>query len=531
MFNRTLQAPTWNAQTSLTKIFPAPRRGWIRNESLASSKPEGAEVLDNFFPTSEGARLRKGSLKHATLAAAATHLTVYDAGTSSKMFAADATSIYDVASPADPDVAVTAAVTGQTGGDYCSFQVATTGGEFLLMFNGEDLHRVYDGSAWAQNTPAITGVSSADISHGWKFKSFVFMVQKGTMDAWYLPAGAIGGAATVFPLGGVFQNGGSLLFGTTWSQDSGAGLDDFCLFFTTEGEIAVYQGTNPASASTFALVGVFRIGRPLGKNTWFKSGGDIAVITDDGIVPVSAAMNRDRTGMKSAALTYPIEEAWRLIVNERKGTDFPFTCVLWPSETMLVVGVPTFGALEKMCLVANARTGAWTRYTGWDTRCVTVFEDRLYFGTAAGTIVQGEVTGSDVGDTNYTGVWLPRFDTFGRPEEKAALHARLVARANNAFTPQLFANADYQVDLPTALSADTDENSNAWDAGIWGPAANASTWGSASDRKQKLTAWQSVASTGHALSPGVQITSGRTTAPDLELVALHLQAEIGEVMA
>lgn len=526
LYSRVFENPASLKQTSITKMFPATTKGWIKSGPLAKPTAGGAELLDNFFPTTQGLRLRKGSIKHGTIDAAVTHLTVYDAGGASKMFAADATQIYDVTTPADPDVAVADVVTGQTSGDYTSFQVATSGGEFLLMFNGADLHQVYDGSAWAQNSPAITGVSSDDVGYGWKWKSFVWLIEQQTMDAWYLPTGAIGGAATVFPLGGVFRYGGSLLFGATWSQDSGDGLDDYCLFFTTEGEIAVYQGNNPASATDFSLVGVYRIGKPVHKNAWFRSGGDILITTDDGIVPVSSAVNLDRTGLMSAAITFPIEEAWRLAMDERSGTSVPFTSTLWHAETMFICGLPTFGALDPVAFVMNSRTGAWCRYVGWNIRCSVVFEDKLFFGTPDGTIVQGEISGADQGQP-YTGSVIPMMDTFGSAAEKNAIAARVVARTNYTFTPQLFVCADYQVETPTPLTADSDEGGNVWDAGVW----DQSIWGAISDRKAALSQWQDVAGTGHALAPGLQITTGRTASPDVEIIALHLQLETGGVFA
>jgi hypothetical protein len=38
------------------KSFPAPVRGWIRNESKVANKPGGADILDNWFPTAAGVR-------------------------------------------------------------------------------------------------------------------------------------------------------------------------------------------------------------------------------------------------------------------------------------------------------------------------------------------------------------------------------------------------------------------------------------------------------------------------------------------
>lgn len=528
-FDRT--AGTAVKQTSKTKSFAAPVRGWVRNDAIASPKPGGAEVLDNWVPTAEGCRMRKGSVQHATIGAAVTHFAIYDAGTASKFFATDDDAIYDISLPVSPTVPVTADVTGLTSGYWSSVQFATAGGSYLVMVNGFDSMRQYNGTSWAAITSvsapiAITGVNTADLEAVWKFKSRLFFIEKGTMSAWYLDPLSVGGGATEYPLGGVFTVGGSLLFGATWSLDSGSGLDDVCLFFTDKGEVAVYEGTDPDAAETFSLVGVYRIGRPLGKNAWFKAGGDIAVITDDGIVPISAAIKTDRAALKGSAITYPIETAWRQIVREREGNVFPFTAALWHSETMLMIGVPTYGSFSPVCLIANARTGAWARFTGWDTRDVIIYDDKLYFGTADGTIFQGDTSGADNG-APYSAVVIPRFDSLGTPDEKSAIHARMVARANNAFTPQLFANADYEVNVPTALNADPDTSSNIWDAGIW----NTSTWGASTDTKQRQSEWQSVDGNGNALTAGLQITSGRIAAPDVELIRLDLQYEEGEVMA
>lgn len=503
----------------------APHRGWIRNEALANSKPGGAELMDNWFPTPEGCRIRRGSAKRATIDAAVTHIASYVYGAVEKLFAADAENIFDVTSPADVDVAPTADVGSQTSGDWSSLQFTTAGGSFLVMVNGNDDMQQYTGSAWRAvntgTTPAITGVNTSDLSHVWKYSSRLWFIGEG-MSAWYLPALNVAGAATEFVLQGVFSRGGSLLFGATFSYDAGDGLDDYCIFVTTEGEFAMYAGD---PASTMTKVGVYSIGRPLHKNAHFPAGGDIGVLTDDGVASIKVAITKDRAGALGNAITYPIEEAWRLAMNERNSGVNSFSCVIWPSKTMLVIGIPAAGSQKKITYVANTRTGAWCRYVGWDIRAIHIFNDKLYFGTRDGFVIEGEVTGADQGAA-YSATVIPKFSDFGDASEKAALHARIIARANNAFTPQLFANADYATETPTALAVDSDENENTWDSGVWGT----STWGSAFDTKARQSEWQGVAAVGQSLAPGLQVKTGRTTAPDVELVALHLVYENGEMM-
>lgn len=528
MFDRAAAQPSTRNQTvSKTRTFLAPSRGWIRSEALAKPKPGGAELMDNWFPTTEGCRMRGGSIKHATIDAAVTHLATYEAGAVSILFAADATSIYDVTNPADPDIAVTADVTGLTSGYWSSTLFTNSGGAFLMMVNGEDNLRRFDGSVWLTVTdvssPAITGVPTNGLSHVWKGNSRLWFVQGGTMSAWYLGTNAVSGAATEFPLGGIFSLGGSLLFGVTFSMDTGEGLDDFTAFITDKGEVAVYQGTDPSSAATFAKVGVFKIGRPLGKNGWFRAGGDIGILTDDGIISMTQMLSKDRVGLQVSAITAPIEPEWRDAINERFTGVLPFSCVLWPAKSMLVVGVPATSGQSKYVFASNARTGAWARFTGWDVRCLGVYGDNMYFGTGSATIVRGDVSGADQGAT-YSAVVIPKFETLGMAEEKSAIHCRMVARANRDFAPQLFANSDYDIDIPTPLSADPDDASNVWGVGRWG----IMTWGSISNIKIRQSDWQTVAANGHALAPGLQITSGRVTAPDVELISLVLVMELGE---
>lgn len=459
-----------------------------------------------------------------------THLANYDAGAISKLFAADLTNIYDITTPADAAKPPAASVTGQTSGQWSHVNFTTSGGSFLVMVNGADSMEQFNGSAWAAITTvsapiSITNVATTTLSQTWKFKSRLFFVQGGTMSAWYLPTLSVGGAALELPLGSIFSKGGSLLFGFTFSMDAGLGPDDYCGFCTDQGEVAVYQGTDPNDALAWALAGVYTIGRPLGKNAHFKAGGDIGILTDDGAISAIEMLQKDRAGLQTSAITYPIEPLWKETVDARFSGILPFSCVLWPAKSMLVIGVPASGGQTRYAYAANTRHGAWGRRTGWDIRCLIVYGDSLFFGTRAGTILEGDVTGADEG-VPYSAVAIPKFETFGRSEEKIANHCRMIARSNNPFTPQLFACTDYQVDIPTPLSADADESANVWGVARWGQF----TWSSTSDSKQSRSSWQSVHDMGQALAPGIQITTGRTTAPDVELFALHLIFETGEVI-
>lgn len=500
--------------------FSAPKKGWVKNESLLEPQQGAAEVLDNVFPTAQGGRLRKGCEKHATIGGAVKKMFTWKSGGSELLFAASATDIYDVTTPADVDVAPTASVSSLTNGDWSIANFANSAADYLILANGADSVRAFDGTTWT--TPAITGVTSSTLSQVWPFKEKLYFIEGDTLSFWYLATNAIAGAATEFPLKGVFQLGGSLLFGATWSLDSGEGLDDVCVFVTDQGEIAVYIGTDPASASTWSLQGVYRIGVPLNKNAFFKAGGDLAILTEDGIIPLSEALRKDRAALMAVAITFPIEDAWQQAIAGRSSS-FPFSVSLWHSQTMLVIGTPSIDGGTDVAFVANARTGAWCRFTGWDIQDSTIHEDSLYFGSADTFIYQGDVTGTDNG-TEYAGLWIPKFSE-GNPSQKFAVHARFRGRAGETYAVGIAAFSDYEVGSVGSVAAATEESDNVWGAGLWGTM----TWGG-SEYKQYVSDWQTVTGQGTSLAPAVRIGSNRATEPTLEIIALDLLYNQGEIL-
>lgn len=525
------QGSTQKKPTSEPARFPAPRQGWVRNQSLGQSKAAfGADVLDNGFPTTEGVRMRGGRQPAATCAVGVPikAFMAYDVMGSRKLFAADATSIYDVTAPAVATTPIAASISGQHSGSWSSVQYRTTGGTYLVAVNGADVMQRWDGAAWTAVSAAITGIAStAQLSMVWIWKRQLMFIEGGTMRAWALPALSITGALVAIDLGSLFKLGGELLFGGTWSvQDTGDGSDDQCIFVTTNGEVAIYQGTDPSTLATWALVGVYQIGRPLGKSAFVKVGGDLLVATDDGIVPISSVISKDKLALKVASITYPIEEVWRSVVRNQSGD---YTMALWPAENMLAVGVPITDFSTQFMLVANARTGAWGRYTNWDGQAVVVFNGKLYIGSSDGVMYRGEVTGLDV-DAPYTMTVVPRFNDFRSANQKVALAARLVARTNQAVNEQLSVCVDYDSTTPTAPSAPaSDVQGNVWNDATW----NSSVWASEpyGPKASYSGLWQDVMGEGTALSAAVQITSGRIARPDIEIVWTDLVYEVGEVIA
>lgn len=537
------------------KTFPAPVSGWIANQSLLTPnarKPDGSVVmgaarLDNWFPTATGVRMRGGSNLYATIgntSDAVTSVFSYLNGNNAKLFAATAGAIYDVTSPTTPDDVYLVDGAGNNlvdgagnfllsaysipgpavdllaGGAWSVQQFATSGGTFLRCVNGIDTPLIFDGTSWS-TSPAITGVDPTTLSFVFASKSRLWFIQKNTLNIYYLPADSIGGAAVLLPLGGVFSLGGSLMFGGTWSVESGDGPSEQTVFVTSEGEVAAYRGSDPSSSTTWTKVGVYHVGKPLGPNSFIRTGGDLLISTNIGLIPLSTAFQRDLAALAPVAVSYSIEIEW----NKSVAATVPnWQIALWPSKQMMLVAPPNPTGSVPQIFAANIRTGAWAPFTGWNVTSMQVFNNRLFFGSDSGKIVEAEVTGSDQGST-YTCTCVPLFDPLKSPAAlKTGLESRAVLRATSQPNPKMSLQKDYVIKLPAAPDDTTVTAGNTWGTGVWGTAQ----WGTVAD-KQTFKRWASTPGGGYALSPAVQITSGNLSSPDAELVQLDLTYDVGDV--
>ena len=516
-------------RTSQLGSFPAPVAGWIKNRSLAIPQdgPQGAELLENWFPTATGATLRRGSSLHATLPDdedIVWSMFTYSSGGTEQLFAANSSAIYDVTVGGTP----TEVLGTQTGGDWSVVQFSTAGGVFLVGVNGVDPAFLYDGTTFTAASitfPVGSTLTTADLCCVWNYKQRLYFVEKESLNVWYLPVDQVGGELDLLPLGGVMPRGGTLVFGETWSLDAGAqgGLSEQCIFVSSEGEVAVYQGLSPNDTASWSKVGLYRIGDPLGPKAWIRAGGDIIIATKIGMIPVSQAVQRDVAALSPASVSYPIEDAWNEAVSIRIGN---WACALWPDGQMMVVA-PAYTTEETpRCFVANARTGAWAPFTGWDARCLCVFQGGLYFGSAAGRVVQANVTGADEG-VSYIGKYVPLFNDMGEPASlKIAEMARHTLRARGAVNESVSCQFDFDSYLSDSPDAAIVTGLPVWDSGTW----DVSVWSSPQDKIMQMQ-WHSVGGTGYALAPSLQVTSGATVPLDVEIIKSDVTYQVAQIVS
>lgn len=397
----------------------------------------------------------------------------------------------------------------------------------------------------------ITGIATSSLSHVWVYRSRIFFVEKNSKVAWYLPVDSLGGAALDLSLSGIFTRGGTLLSGGTWSLDAGDGMDDKCVFISSLGEVAIYQGGNPGDAADWDLVGRYDIAAPLGKNAMMRAGGDLLLATVNGIVPMSQIVQKDPSALSLAAISRNIEPEWKTSAAARKAK--PWEIAKWPEKNIAIVSVPaptastevdsdwgsgTWGEFvwgggstddvsgETYCYVVNLETGAWAKYTGWDVQCLAYSSEQVYFGTSRGTVMKAESGGTDDGAI-YISRYAGLFETMNVPSAtKEVLLSRPTFVYSQDFIPLVSFSANYVLEWPTPpSSASSPTDVSQWDTAVW----DTDVWDFPASSRI-YNEWVSAPKSGFALAPMVQVTNGSDVAPDAELVSIDATFESGGVV-
>jgi hypothetical protein len=340
---------------------------------------------------------------------------------------------------------------------------------------------------------AITGVNPILFNYLMMFKSRLWAIEKNSLRIWYMPALSIGGAANVVDLSALCHNGGYVIAMADWTLDAGTGLDDYAAFFTSMGQVVVYQGTDPASSSTWSLVGVFDVGNPVGTRCVAQYGGDVLLINQDGLGAISKDLMSSRVSTQ-AMLTDKIQS----VISEyttNYATNFGWEIDLFPPQNMLILNVP-ISTTQSYQLVMNTISGAWSRFIGWNAFCFELNANSLYFGVNGGVCLAWD-TYADLGQ-NINFDAQQAFSYLDAPgQQKQVQMVRPVIATDGNPTILFGVNADYDTSDPMGipLFQPVPTGTGVWDTNDWD---DGSVWGGALTIKKD---WQTAFANGYALSP------------------------------
>jgi len=467
----------------------APTKGLNLRDPYASMDVSYAITCTNLNATPQGLTGRRGSIKTAIgLTGRGSSWMGYKGQTKAddRNFCAAGTSIYDVTTSVSNPTPV---VTGLLSPYFESVTMTTNGGNYLVACNGEDTARFYSpSSGWSSFSFATTPTAPGQIKTGsipslsdWSqvmtHQRRIWIVRKNSTQAFYMPIDSMGGEAFGFDFGPSFPRGGSLRALASWSTDNSTGINNMLVAVSSAGDVALYQGKNPADATTWSLMGVWQLAEPLGIRCLTQFQGDVLYLCKEGLKPLSLYMKANRNDDSvsfSLLIDKEITAQARSVGSLRGWEVMPYA-----GSNMLILNVPAANPDQNTQFVYNTIMHAWSRWDGVPAQSWCVFNDELFFGSN-GFVAKADVGHKDLvnfdgtGGTRYIGRAQQAFYNFGTPGlKKKYIRARPnIVSTTTQLEVKLSFNVEYDLSPPMNSAASSYPNGNTWDSGKWDQA----TW-------------------------------------------------------
>ena len=298
------------------QYIPPPVGGLNKRDAIPLMDQQDAITLDNWIPDTNNVRLRGGYELHAqvgvgTAVAVETLIPYHPPNTNNgELFAAVGSRIVDVTAEATAS-STAAVVTGLSNARWQHDQITNAAGSFLVICNGADAPRRYDGSTWVTATLTASGTTlpSTSLVAVRNHMNRLWYVEENSLIPWYGNVNEVSGVLTQFIV--PFRKGGKLMTIGSWTVDGGSGQDDLIVFISSRGETVLYAGTDPGSVSTWGLQGRYDIPDVIGRRCIVGAGSDLGLLTVQGLVPLSQVIRgavgsvhrASRSRTKSAAIS------------------------------------------------------------------------------------------------------------------------------------------------------------------------------------------------------------------------------------
>lgn len=494
--------------------LPPPRGGLnvIDGLDAPESRPlEDARVLTNLYPRGATVDVRGGIETFCTVSGGdpvrtLAALPLKDGST--QLIAATDNKLYRV------DTGTAGNETGATTPTSDDWNT-TVFSHRLFLCNGADTVQVYDGASTADCT--FTGVTLADLINVSSYHERLFFVEKDSASFWFGNTQAVGASAlSEFPLDYYLKFGGRLLFSGSFTNQRGQSSQDLFMAVSSEGEVLFYTGSNPGSASTWALIARFYIGKPLGYGAFVEVEDDTWIITDGGIVSVAYLFaNGPTIGLQAVG-----RKINPIISQYAKSTPFShlWRGEYWKQGKRVFIQVPRSPA-NTFLLVYNIETKAWCKYeyNGISSLSLACVEDLPYLGGAGGLVYEAENSQSDNGAEIQFSTEFP-FSFFGaRGNFKKFLDLRPLMKTGGGVRLGVAMDTDFRRNGTLSELTSGEGDSTSWDEATW----DVDPWASDSEYTYER---YSLAGQGH--SGALRISGGVKNVP-LELSAFEIRFEAG----
>lgn len=495
-----------NAHTYEPKSVPAPIGGLNARDSLAAMPETDAPTLINWWPQPFGCTVRKGYSEWATGMPAQVNTIAQWANLtgSNKYFAWSSAGMYDISTKAAVGAAIVAGLATST---WETCNLVNAAGSYLIVLagNGTDNGIIYklagatrltlgDGivvDTWAGIDPKN---ARCPIVH----QRRLWVLQKDSPAGWYLPPDAIQGTFVKFDFGSLFSRGGFAQAIGTWTLDDGNGAEDHLVVLSSRGEVVVFGGTNPSSDATWSLVGVYFVGAPVaGARVMVKAGGDIFILTQQGVVSMTATTASTKVNQAEQKVTSNKIQFLLSQLTTDYGTAAGWDIDYFPKLNMLMVNVPISAGVNQQ-LAANQILNSWTTFDALNSACWATLDSDPYFGSSTGKVYKfwdGFLDNVPLAGTGGTGIIATAVQAY------SYLGKMATQKQVGMYRPTLFVGADTAVAayisynfeslVPTAPTALPLTGGSLWGSGLW----DSAIWGGSSKSQRP---WFSAEGVGFA---------------------------------
>ena len=490
---RTAVSSRPKRKTSMTATTPAPNKGLNTVDPLANMDQGYALSLVNGVATPQGVSLRQGYRKMVTgFTEAITTLIPYNSGgtSSNKLFGISGTNLYDVTTPGAVGAALVSGLSSLNKfWQYTNQTYSTANKNFLFCVNGYDSPLMYDGTSWTSCTqvasPAAPGqfntldnngnaVNIANFVDAVLHQQRLWFVSKNSTKAYYCDIAQVGGKLYPIEFGPFFPRGGQLYKLASWSVNMGdiSGVQQVLVAFSDKGDIAIFKGNDPSTASTWALSGTYSLGAPVGRRCTLQFESELLYLSRDGLYPLSVYLQTNSLN-SNEAITFKIANLISDLADTFATTP-GFELVAYPGNNLLLLNVPQTNNSNNFQLVYNTIQKGWSQFNGWAASCWCLFNNTLYFGGPdfVGLSFIGYKDGADkdgVGGNAITLNALGAFSTFDAPGRIKQPHLVKPYITTGSISPtvSLAINVDYSL-LPAQGSASLNSLvSGVWDSSLW----------------------------------------------------------------
>lgn len=440
--------------------LPTSIGGLNLRDSLDSMSQQDTIQQDNVIPDVASDKVRRGyvtvSNPDGEEQYGALNLIGYRFGTREELLSSTDSTIY----LQNQDQTRTELKTGFTNSDWKQNSFTDGAGNVsVFIANGTDIpQRIYDnaGTITVEDV-AFTGLPTEPLESPMSFKNRLYFVEKNSFNIYYGGVDSIGGALAEFPTSAIFNDGGYIKTIANWTQDAGTGNKNLFTIITSEGEVAIYTGSDPAV--DFSLLGVYKISRPVGIRCTLKLGGDLVVITEQGFFPLSSILNQDRSNKVE------ISDKINKVV---EGKDFTknWSIHWYSSEGLVLINSPSeSSAFDYEQYVLNIKTNGWCRFVGVDALNWLVLGEKIYFCNETG-IYQGNVGTTDDGAPIK---WFQQkaYNQFNTYDLKQILELKIRDNSQGSVIIGKRVNVDFDTGTSSFSTERPSGQISLWDESLW----------------------------------------------------------------